>query len=231
TKEYWNRWHITMGTWFTDYIFYPLSVSRPMLSLSKSSRKLLGKAVGKRIPVYTATVATWFLTGLWHGAGWNFIVWGLLNCVVILISQECEPLYRRFRERAPRLTSSVPYTKFMAVRTFLLMGLIRSLDVYRDVPLTFRMWGSMVTQFNLPVLFSGGLTPLGLSAVDYVILAVGVAVMSIVSRLGVKRSVRDRLYDRPVLSAALFGTLLVCVLLFGAYGVGYDATQFIYNQF
>jgi len=231
TKEYWNRWHITMGTWFTDYIFYPLSVSRPMLSLSKSSRKLLGKAVGKRIPVYTATVATWFLTGLWHGAGWNFIVWGLLNCVVILISQECEPLYRRFRERAPRLTSSVPYGKFMAVRTFLLMGLIRSLDVYRDVPLTFRMWGSMVTQFNLPVLFSGGLTPLGLSAVDYVILAVGVAVMSIVSRLGVKRSVRDRLYDRPVLSAALFGTLLVCVLLFGAYGVGYDATQFIYNQF
>ena len=71
TKEYWNRWHITMGTWFTDYIFYPLSVCKPMQKLSKLSRAKLGNAVGKRIPVYLATVATWFLTGLWHGAGWN----------------------------------------------------------------------------------------------------------------------------------------------------------------
>ncbi len=86
-KEYWNRWHITMGSWFTDYVFYPLSVCRPMQRFSKWSRAHLGQAVGKRLPVYVATVVTWFLTGLWHGAGWNFIGWGLLNCLLILVSQ------------------------------------------------------------------------------------------------------------------------------------------------
>ena len=99
TDEYWNRWHITMGTWFTDYVFYPLSVSRPMQAISKKSRAWFGKAIGKRVPVYLATIITWFLTGLWHGAGWNFIVWGLLNCAVILISREFKPLYERFHKR------------------------------------------------------------------------------------------------------------------------------------
>ena len=76
TKEYWNRWHITMGSWFTDYVFNPLSVSKPMLKLSKVTRAKLGNGFGKRISVYLATIVTWFLTGLWHGAAWNFIVWG-----------------------------------------------------------------------------------------------------------------------------------------------------------
>ena len=46
-----------------------------------------------------ATIIVWFTTGIWHGAAWNFIVWGLLNCLVILISQECIPLYNRFHSR------------------------------------------------------------------------------------------------------------------------------------
>ena len=230
TKEYWRRWHITMGSWFTDYVFYPLSVTRPMMKLSKWSRRVLGNTVGKRVPVYLATIVTWFLTGLWHGAGWNFIVWGLLNCAVILISQELEPLYARFRAKFPRLTASSFYGGFMAVRTFLLMGLIRSLDCYRDVGQTFRLWGSMITEPNWGELPSGLLT-LGLSLTDYIILAAAVSVVATVSRLSAKRSVRERLYDRPVLSWVLCGALLVVILLFGAYGIGYDAGPFIYNQF
>jgi D-alanyl-lipoteichoic acid acyltransferase DltB (MBOAT superfamily) len=128
TKEYWNRWHITMGSWFTDYVFYPISFCRPMLSLSKKSREIFGQKVGKRVPVYLATSVTWFLTGFWHGAGWNFIVWGMLNCLVLLVSQELEPIYARFKAKFPRLTASSAYGAFMAIRTFLLMGLIRSLD-------------------------------------------------------------------------------------------------------
>ena len=230
TKEYWNRWHITMGSWFTDYVFYPLSVCKPMMKLSKGSRKLLGNSIGKRVPVYLATIVTWFLTGLWHGAGWNFIVWGLLNCLVILVSQELEPLYARFRGHFPRLVASGGYGKFMAVRTFLLMGLIRSLDCYRDVPTTFSMWGSMLTTWNWGSMLSG-LTELGLQRSDYVIVIVGCLVMATVSALSAKKSVRERLYDRPILSWTLCGALFICILLFGAYGIGYDASQFIYNQF
>ena len=231
TKEYWNRWHITMGSWFTDYIFYPLSVSRPMQKFSSFSCAKLGNAVGMRLPVYAATIATWFLTGLWHGAGWNFIVWGLLNCLVILVSRELEPFYRCFNKKFPRLSASAPWGAWQAARTFLLMGLIRSLDCYRDVPLTFRLWGSMLTEWNWGDLFSGGLTAFGLSWSDWAVLLVGIVVIFFVSRAGKDTPLRHRIAMRPILSCALVCTMVAIVLIFGAYGIGYDASQFIYTQF
>ena len=235
TEEYWKRWHITMGTWFQDYIFYPLAVSESMLRLTKFCREKLGKGFGRRVSVYLCTVITWFLTGLWHGAAWNFIVWGLLNCAVLLISQELKPLYERFRKRFPRLTASRPYGAFMAIRTFLLMGFIRILDCYRNVPMTFAAVFSIFTEWNLPALFTGGLLDLGLTVFDYAVLAVGVIVMYAVSRLGEdathKGSLRDKLWDHPALSALLVGVMVLAVLLLGIYGPGYDASQFIYDQF
>lgn len=231
TKEYWRRWHMTMGTWFTDYVFYPLSVCTSMQKLSKWSRKTLGEQIGKRVPVYLATIVTWFLTGLWHGAGLNFIVWGLLNCLVILVSQELQPLYTRFNQRLPRLVSSKPWEKWQTVRTFLLMGLIRSLDCYRDVPLTFRLWGSIFTDFNWNELFSGGLTSFGFSWADWGVLLGGVLLIWAVSRAQGDKPLRERLATRPVLFTACVCLLAVLILVFGAYGIGYDASQFIYNQF
>ena len=232
TKEYWRRWHITMGTWFTDYVFYPLSVSGPMQKLSKLSRAKLGDRIGKRIPVYTATVATWFLTGLWHGAGLNFIVWGLLNCLVILISQELQPFYNRFHARFPRLCASHVWTAWQMTRTFLLMGLIRTLDCYRDVGRTFRLWWSILTDWNWGSLFTGGILSLGLAWSDWVVILCGVLVMWLVSRLGMDQTpLRERLAKRPVLLCFLLCLGATVILLFGAYGIGYDASQFIYNQF
>ncbi len=231
TKEYWRRWHITMGTWFTDYVFYPLSVCRPMQRLSKWSRTHLGEALGKRIPVYLATIVTWFLTGLWHGAGLNFIVWGLLNCLVILVSQELQPLYNRFHERLPRLSASRPWAKWQMVRTFLLMGLIRSLDCYRDVPRSFRLWGSIFATWNWGELLHGGLTSFGLRIGDYAVILGGVLLIWLVSRLGEKTPLRERVAAKPIVFCAVLCALAVLILLFGAYGIGFDASQFIYNQF
>lgn len=235
TEEYWKRWHITMGTWFQDYIFYPLAVSESMLRLTKKCREKLGKGIGRRVSVYLCTIVTWFLTGLWHGAAWNFIVWGLLNCTVLLVSQELKPLYERFHKRFPRLTSSVPYGMFMAVRTFLLMGFIRVLDCYRNVPTTFSAVLSIFTDWNLPSLLTGGILALGLSGVDFLVIGVGIAVMYLVSRLGDDATgtgtLRDKLWHRPALSAVLVGGMLLAILLFGIYGPGYDASQFIYDQF
>lgn len=229
TKEYWRRWHITMGTWFTDYVFYPLSVCNPMQKLSKWSRTHLGAALGKRIPVYLATIVTWFLTGLWHGAGWNYIVWGLLNCLVILVSQELQPLWNRWQKAAPKISASGAWGAWQAIRTFLLMGLIRSLDCYRDVPLTFRLWGTMVTTWNWGEMLSGGILRLGLDTKDWAVLAVGILVLFIVSQLGKQESLRDRLARRPVLLCACLTACVVAILLFGSYGIGYDAGDFIYG--
>ncbi len=232
TKEYWNRWHITMGSWFTDYVFYPLSLTRPMQALSDLATRRFGRALGLRLPVYVATIATWFLTGLWHGAGWNFIVWGLLNCAVILISRELEPLYRIFYKKLPRLADSGAWHALQAVRTFLLMGLIRSLDCYRDVPMTFRLWGSMLTTWNLSELF-GNTMPLWklMDISSWGVLLASVLVVCVVSRFGKSSPLRYRIAKNSVLTTACLAALLVAVLIFGAYGIGYDASQFIYTQF
>ena len=56
-----------------------------MLKLSKFSRNHLGEALGKRVPVYLSSFAVWLATGIWHGASWNFVVWGLGNWVVIMV--------------------------------------------------------------------------------------------------------------------------------------------------
>lgn len=231
-KEYWNRWHITMGTWFTDYIFYPISVCGPMLKLSKWSRKHLGEAVGKRVPVYLSCFVVWFTTGLWHGAAWNFIVWGLMNFVVIMISQELEPLYEKFHKRF-HVKGKAWYEVFQIIRTILLMSCIRMFDCYRDVPLTFRMVGTMFTSFHISDLFHGSLLELGLSGADYVVLLIGFFIVLGCSLLKVRKgNVRAWLYEKPaILFYGVMAVLCFVILVFGAYGVGYDSTQFIYNQF
>ncbi len=230
TKEYWNRWHITMGSWFTDYVFYPLSLCRPMQKLSKWSRETFGNAVGKRLPVYIATTVTWFLTGLWHGAGWNFIIWGLLNCGVILVSQELSPLYLRFSNRYPRLTSGKAWGYWQAIRTFLLMGLIRSLDCYRDVGKTFSMWLTMITHWNISDFFLGGWLQL-MDPAEWCVLAGGILLIFFVTFGKRDRQHRETIAKQPLLFTLCVLVLGMVVLIFGAYGIGYDASQFIYNQF
>ena len=233
TAEYWNRWHITMGSWFTDYIFYPLSICQSMQKLTKWSRAHLGKAIGMRFPVYLATLVTWFLTGLWHGASWNFIVWGVLNGVIILISRECEPLYKKFRERFPRLTSSAFYGGFMCVRTFFLMGAVRILDCYRNVPVTFKAFASMFYDFShWGDLFDGSvMDKLGITLPVWILVGLATLLIFFVSRAGKETPVADRLSARPVLWTLAVLGLAVTVMIFGSYGIGFDASDFIYGQF
>lgn len=230
-KEYWNRWHITMGSWFTDYIFYPISVCKPMLKLSKFSRNHFGEVIGKRVPVYLSSFVVWFATGIWHGASWNFIVWGLGNWLVIMVSQELDPLYEKFHGRF-HVKDRFAFRLFQVVRTVLLMSCLRLFDCYRDVPLTFRMFGSMFSRGNWSILWNGALLDIGLSAVDYLVLLAGLILLIMVSLLQRRGSVREKIAGLPYWGRfALWYGLFLAVLLAGAYGVGYDSSQFIYNQF
>lgn len=231
TAEYWRRWHITLGTWFKDYVFYPLSVCTPMLKLAKASRKRLGDGFGKRVPVYISSLVTWLITGVWHGFQLHFAVWGLANCFVIVASQELEPLYARFHHRF-HIGHTTAYRAFEVLRTFMLMSVIRMLDWYNDVALYFTQYATVFYKWNWQVLWDGSLLHIGLSAADYVILAAGVLLAFAVSMLQRSGSVREKLEHKPaVLRYALIALLFFAVLLFGAYGMDYDASQFIYNQF
>ncbi len=231
-KEYWNRWHITMGTWFTDYIFYPVSVCGPMRKISKWSRAHLGEALGKRVPVYLSSFLVWFTTGIWHGASWNFIVWGLTNFVVIMASQELEPLYQKFHNRF-HLKDKAWYGVFEIIRTILLMSAIRMFDCYRDVPLTFAMFGNMFTHFRISDLTAEAFLGLGLSGAEYLLLILCVILLFAVSIYQVKKGgVRDAIFaQRPAVKYIVFIVLFLVIIVFGAYGIGFDQNQFIYNQF
>ena len=231
-KEYWNRWHITMGTWFTDYIFYPLSVSPTMLKLSKWSRQHLGNAIGKRVTVYISCFAVWLATGIWHGAAWHFVVWGLMNFVVIMASQELEPLYAKFHGRF-NLKGKRWYSAFEILRTFLLMSSLKLFDCYRDVGLTFRMFGSMFVPANIGRLFGGSLLELGLKPADYIVAGTAVVIVFLVSlyKKLKGREFRELLFDKYPLFVLCSVGLFLATMLFGAYGTGFDASQFIYNNF
>ena len=228
--EYWRRWHITLGEWMKSYIFYPISVSQPMLKLSKKARSSMGN-FGKRLPVYVASIATWVMTGIWHGITFNFVLWGLMNCFVIVVSEELNPLYEKFHNRF-HLKEKKWYGGFEILRMFMLMNLIRIVDLFPNVADYFRRMGSLVTTFNFHILWDGAMMNLGLTALDYIILAGGILLMFAVSLFQEKKgSVREMLWEKPVLRYILVFVLLVMVLLMGSYGIGYNASDFIYNQF
>ena len=231
TADYWRRWHITMGTWFRDYMFYPISVSKPMLKLSKRARKSLGGGFGKRVPVYLSTIVVWFATGVWHGASWNFVVWGLLNGFVLIVSEELEPLYKRFHNTV-RIGQTPVYRAFQIVRTFCLMSLIRTLDIYGNVATTFKLMWTAITRPDLRGFLSGGLTRLGLTMADYIAAFFGVAILIVIGRFQKNADIRDILARRAaVLRYCVWLGLILSIIVFGVYGTGYDARQFIYNRF
>lgn len=229
-KEYWNRWHITMGRWFTEYVFYPLSVSNPMLFISKSARKHLGKNIGKRVPVYISTLTVWFLTGFWHGAGWNFIVWGLLNGLFMLISEELKGIYELFHSLVPiKKCKFRIYDALCVIRTLFLVSSLRMLDCYGDVGLTFKTYFSIFTVNNWHLI---RIEDLGLDLVQFIVVGIGIIVLFVVSLFNRRGDIRDKILSGKVWFwyTGLCG-LFIVILIFGAYGVGYDSSRFIYNQF
>ncbi len=228
--EYWRRWHISLGTWFKEYLFYPISVNKRMLKLSKDFRRVLGNNIGRKLPIYISSIIVWSITGIWHGASWNFIVWGLLNCFFIILSEECKPLYEVFHNKFNVLNTGW-YKLFMIARTFLLMCSIRILDCYRDVSTSIEMFISIFTVNNFNILYDGSLLKIGLAIEDYIVLILAVALVFIVSIFKGKAEIRLAIRNKHlVVRQGLIYTLFILILIFGVYGVGFDSNQFIYNQ-
>ena len=228
--EFWRRWHVTLMEWMKRYIFYPITVSKPMLKLSMNAKKKLGR-FGMRLPIYIGSLLTWLATGIWHGFNLHFIVWGLLNCAVIVISEELTPLYQKFHERFA-FSNKRGYDVWQIIRLFVLINLIQVTDLFENVGEYFRKVYSLTYTFNYHVLWDGTMTNLGLKTADYLILLAGVILMFLVSFRQRKGSVREQMQKMPrALRYVLLIVLLFAVILLGSYGIGYNAGAFIYNQF
>ncbi len=230
-KEYWRRWHISMCAWFRDYLFYPVSTSNLMQKFSKLCRKKLNMTFGKHLPVHLSSFIVWLATGIWHGASWNFIVWGLCNWFVLMVSQELEPFYRRFHKRFS-IGKRQWYRLFQVVRTCLLVCCLNLFDCYDSLRDTFHMFVSIFTVRNWNILWNGSLLQIGLTTADYWTLVIGSIVLILVSLIQRREKVRDKIARQSCLVRfVVWYGLFLTVILMGVYGVGYDKSQFIYNQF
>ncbi len=84
-SEYWRRWHISLGTWFKDYLFYPVLNSKLFKKLSKSLMKKKKRNAARYLPTVLSLFVVWAATGLWHGASWNFVLWGIYYYILLTV--------------------------------------------------------------------------------------------------------------------------------------------------
>ena len=143
-------------------------------------------------------------------------------------------MYRGISARFPRISESGGWRLYLRAQTFMLMGLVRLLDLYRSVPVTFSAFGSVFAgSGDWRSLFSGGLASLGLSLPEAAVIVAAIIAITAVSEIGERRgeSVFDSLSRSPA-RASIFATALIfATLVFGKYGYGYHAGEFIYTQF
>ena len=119
---FWQRWHITLGTWMKDYVFYPLARTRLMTGLGKALRKDGAGKLYKTLPQGLCSVIVFTLVGLWHGADWGNIGWGLFNGIVICLSGIFSPLFTGWKAALHLDDKKAAYRLFRVLRTFALIN-------------------------------------------------------------------------------------------------------------
>ena len=133
--EFWRRWHMTLGGWFRDYVYIPLG----------------GNRVSKGRWVFNILVV-WMLTGLWHGAAWNFVVWGLLFAV-LLVAEKWTPGLKQL----PNALSHV-YVMLVVIISFVIFNANSMAQAGQDLAAMFGLSGlPLVTQETVYYLRSHGL--------------------------------------------------------------------------
>ena len=177
--DYWRRWHITLGTWMRDYVFYPLSFSRPLAALSRFTRKRIGGKAGKVIPTACATFVVYLLIGLWHGTSLRYLFFGLYNGVILTSSVLLANSYARWKKGLRIREDGRGFHAFRLLRTMLLVFIGRYFTRAPRLSVAFAMLWKTLHSPCLYQLRDGTVGSLGLAWTDYVILAVGVAVLLI----------------------------------------------------
>lgn len=209
--EFWRRWHISLSSWFRDYLYIPLGGSR--------------KGRGRK---YLNVLIVFAVSGLWHGAAFTFVVWGLLNGIYQVIGGLTAGLRARCRQVFHLGDHSRITALWQIGVTFLLStvawvffkggSFTHSLEIFRAM-----ITGPWLTH---PV------TAWGLGRAELLVAALALVLLLAVDLLSLAGGLQKRVLalPRPARWAIALGLLLV-VLVFGVYGTGYDAQDFIYFKF
>ena len=231
--EYWRRWHITLGAWMRDYVFYPLSLSKTFGKLSRWARTHIKGTGGKIFATSLATFIVYLIIGIWHGANFRYIAFGLWNGVLITASLLLERTFLRWKSALHINDKSAAWRVFMTLRTMLLVFIGRYFTRSPRLSCVFRFLKTTVLHPQPSQLFDGTLLSFGLAKTDFLVIALGLAVLLTLEcfqERGVQ--IRAALEKKSGFVQWLTVTaLLLAVLLLGVFRAGYIPSGFIYTQF
>lgn len=226
-SEFWRRWHMSLGSWAKDYIMYPLLKSSTFQKMGVVCRNKFGKKIGKKLPMILAILILWLLIGLWHGASFRYIfAAGILPWIYLTCGQLFEDLPKKINDKLHLKTDCFSFHLLQSLRTFGFMCLIwlfacapsflGSITVIKAI-FVMPVSGLMIT---LPVLATKALL------VSF-ILFILVDYLNYKEINVLQKFKKQNLYFRWFI---LF-LILAMIIVYGIYGPGYNASDFIYGGF
>lgn len=231
--EFWRRWHITLGAWLKTYVFYPVSVSKMVKKWNRYGKKHLGRYLTRLGATALCLFPVWVCNGLWHGAGWHYIFYGMYYFTILLAGEALEPvrngILRRFHINEKALYWTIP----RILKTWVIIFTGELFFRANGLRAGTAMFFSMFRGFRLSALWDGTFLEMGLDKGDYLVISAGILLVAGVGIIKERNLLKGKtLQDMPTPFrwAAYYG-LILSVLLFGAYGIGYQQVDFIYAGF
>ena len=231
-SDFWRRWHITLGTFLRDYVFYPISLAKPIHHLSKFFTKHFGKAAGKFIGPFIALFAVWFLNGLWHGPYWSYIFYGLYYFCFMVLEILLKKPVEDFLKKHQIDNNQIGLRIFRFVKLLIIVIIGELFFKAKTLAVGWTMFSSIFTNFNLST-FKDTLPFLRLDVADWMIVLIGIVVIFLVDFYKeFHGSIRNTIEQKPTwMRWSIIYTCIFALLIFGAYGPGYDIVAMIYAEF
>ena len=232
-SEFWHRWHITLGTWFKDYIYMPIVINPNLAKLCQKAKKTFGRRFAKSLMSIIPLACVWILTGLWHNTGMNYIVWGIYWGTLIIVSTVFAPEFKKLTKALRINTASQWYHMFQMARTCFLFLISRLITVPEDLKATTEIIQRIFMKFNVWILFDETLYDIGLNRKDFWIGFLAILLLwrvSCMQEKGIK--VRDKIASYPlILRWIIYYAGILAIITFGIYGSGQVNNPFIYMRY
>lgn len=233
-SDFWKRWHITLGSWMRDYIFFPLALSKRLGRFGRSIRKRFGNHLGKQVPAAISSLIVFVIVGAWHGSSIKFIAYGLYNGLFVLSEPLLEPVYAKMRKLFGITdTNAGSFVVFTILRTLIITSMGRIFSRAASFKQSIDMFRQMFSEWNPWVFFDQSLYKLGLDKPEMTVLFFALLLLFVVSftqEKGIK--IRSWLQKQPAVFRYAMVILLICVIvIYGYYGPNVSEADFIYGGF